>query len=71
MPEECSRLAHECEPNACGRCRAPRERLLRIADWVHRTVFEPGSAILTWAVEFSGLVVSRFPKKCFGWEDSV
>ena len=30
--------------------------------WVHGTVFEPGSAILTWAVEFSGQVVSRFQR---------
>ena len=29
---------------------------------VHGTVFEPGSAILTWAVEFSGQVVSRFQR---------
>ena len=32
------------------------------AEWVHGTVFEPGSAILTWAVEFSGQVVSRFQR---------
>ena len=30
------------------------------AEWVHGTVFEPGSAILTWVVELSGQVVSRF-----------
>ena len=32
------------------------------AEWVHGTVSEPGSAILTWAVEFSGQVVSRFQR---------
>ena len=30
------------------------------AEWVHDTVCEPSSAILAWAVEFSGQVVSRF-----------
>ena len=29
------------------------------AEWVHSTVFEPCSAILAWAVEFSGQVVSK------------
>ena len=32
------------------------------AEWVHGTVFEPGSGILTWAVEFSGQVVSKFQR---------
>ena len=36
--------------------------LVAYAEWVHGTVFEPGSAILTWAVEFSGQVVSRFQR---------
>ena len=36
--------------------------LVAYAEWVHGTVFEPGSAILTWAVEFLGQVVSRFQK---------
>ena len=33
--------------------------LVAFAEWVHGTVFEPGSAILTWPVEFSGQVVSK------------
>ena len=32
------------------------------AEWVHNTVFGPSSAILAWAVEFSGQVVSRFQR---------
>ena len=36
--------------------------LVTYAEWVHGTVFEPGSAILTWTVEFSGQVVSRFQR---------
>ena len=36
--------------------------LVAYAEWVHGTVFEPGSAILTWAVEFFGHVVSRFQR---------
>ena len=36
--------------------------LVAYAEWVHGTVFEPGSAILTWAVEFSGHFVSRFQR---------
>ena len=36
--------------------------LVAYAEWVHGTVCEPGSAILTWAVEFSGQVVSRFQR---------
>ena len=36
--------------------------LVAYAEWVHGTVFEPGSAILTWAVEFSGQVVSRLQR---------
>ena len=36
--------------------------IVSYAEWVHGTVFEPGSAILTWAVEFSGQVVSRFQR---------
>ena len=33
--------------------------IVAYAEWVHITVFEPGIALLTWAVEFSGQVVSR------------
>ena len=33
--------------------------LVAYAEWVHETTFDLGSAILTRAVEFSGLVVSR------------
>ena len=36
--------------------------LVADAEWVHGTVFEPGSAFFTWAVEFSGQVVSRFQR---------
>ena len=36
--------------------------IVAYAKWVHGAVFEPGSAILTWAVEFSGQVVSRFQR---------
>ena len=36
--------------------------LVAHAEWVHGTVFEPGTAILTWAVELSGQVVSRFQR---------
>ena len=36
--------------------------LVAYAEWVHRTTFERGSAILAWAVEFSGQVVSRFQR---------
>ena len=32
------------------------------AEWLHGTVFEPSSAILTWAVELSGQVASRFQR---------
>ena len=39
-----------------------RRALVAYAEWVHGTVFEPGSAILTWAVEFPGQVVSRFQR---------
>ena len=35
------------------------------AEWVHDTVF-PGSAILTWAVGFSGQVVSRLQRSVSG-----
>ena len=45
--------------------------LVAYAEWVHRTVCEPGSAILTWAVEFSGQVVSRFQRSASRWEDSI
>ena len=30
------------------------------AEWVHHTLFEPGSGISAWTVEFSGQVVIRF-----------
>ena len=36
--------------------------IVAYAERVHGTVFEPGSVILTWAVEFSGQVVSRFQR---------
>ena len=36
--------------------------MVAYAEWVHETTFEPGSAVLTWAVEFSGQVVSRFQR---------
>ena len=36
--------------------------LIAYAEWVHNTTFEPGSAILAWAVEYSGQVVSRFQR---------
>ena len=36
--------------------------LVAYGEWVRGTVFEPGSAALTWAVEFSGQVVSRFQR---------
>ena len=34
--------------------------LIAYAEWVHNTTFELGSAILAWAVEFSGQVIGRF-----------
>ena len=36
--------------------------IVAYAEWVHGTVFEPGSAVLTLAVEFSGQVVSRLQR---------
>ena len=45
--------------------RTPRERLLRTLSGEHGTVCEPGSAILTWAVYFSGQAVSRFQRSVF------
>ena len=36
--------------------------LIAYAEWVQNTTFEPGSAILAWAVEYSGHVVSRFQR---------
>ena len=55
MPEEApvgASAANDVIERECERCRALRERLL----------CEPGSAILTWAVEFSRKVVSRFER---------
>ena len=37
--------------------------LIAYAEWVHNTTFELGSAILPWAVESLGQVVSRL-KRC-------
>ena len=34
--------------------------LVAYAEWVHGTMYAPGSAVLTWDVEFSEQVVSRF-----------
>ena len=34
--------------------------IVAYAEWVHEIVFEPGSAILAWAVEFSGQVSASF-----------
>ena len=36
--------------------------IVAYSEWMHETVFEPGSASLAWAVEFSGQVVSRFQR---------
>ena len=36
--------------------------LVSNAEWVHNTVLQPGSAVLAWAVEFSGQLVSRFQR---------
>ena len=36
--------------------------IIAFAEWAHGTVFELDSAILTWAVELSGQVVSRFQR---------
>ena len=36
--------------------------LVAYAEWVQNTTFELGSAMLAWAVEFSGKVVSRFQR---------
>ena len=36
--------------------------IVAYAEWVHGTVFEAGSAFCTWAVEFSGQVVSKFQR---------
>ena len=37
--------------------------IVAYAEWVQNTVFEPGSAVLAWAVEFSRQVISSFQKK--------
>ena len=34
--------------------------IVAYAEWVHETVFEPGSAILAWAVQFSRQVSAGF-----------
>ena len=36
--------------------------LVAYAEWEHSTTFEPGSAILAWAGEFSGQLVSNFQR---------
>ena len=36
--------------------------LVAYAEWVHNTMYEPGSVILAWVAEFSGQVVSRFQR---------
>ena len=38
--------------------RSTTRALVAYAEWVHETTLEPGSALLTWAVEFSGQVVN-------------
>ena len=36
--------------------------LVAYAEWVHNTMYEPGSVILAWVAEFSGQGVSRFQR---------
>ena len=38
-------------------CKVTTRAIVAYAEWVHETMFEPGSAILAWTVEFSGHVV--------------
>ena len=58
MPEESTQWAK----GAYVRCRSLRGLFIKNAEWVHYTTFELGSAILAWALEFSGQVVSWFQR---------
>ena len=60
MPEE-SRAANAVIERSMWEMQSTMRTIVAYAEW-HETTFEPGGAILTWTVEFSGQVVSRFQR---------
>ena len=65
MPEE-SQVGASAANAVVGRSvwemQSTARSLLAYAEGVQNTTFEPGSAILAWAVEYAGQVVSRFQR---------
>ena len=65
MPEESpvgASVANAMLERSVWEMQSTTRALVSFAEWVHGIVFEPGSAISTWAVEFSGQVVSKFQR---------
>ena len=65
MPEESPVGASAANPvieRSVWEMQSTTRALVAYSEWVQGTVFEPGSAILMWTVEFSGQVVSRFQR---------